>query len=182
MALAICRPDLSQKSQSKRLKLGVHFWALTCDAELVINVLRKPMRSRFSICFGALALPQILGGHWALLQTGAWVGMIVQRALKAFGQILKSLVSIYKMSRPASFPYIKNTGFYWIALGLPLASIIPLAHQPVNDSERDYREAQCDDSQRGCRLNIEDNKFSCERQNADEHHRLDLYDAVKALH
>ena len=44
------------------------------------------------------------------------------QALKAFGQILKSLVSIYKMSRPASFPYIKNTGFYWIALGLPLAS------------------------------------------------------------
>ncbi len=43
------------------------------------------------------------------------------QALKAFGQILKSLISIYKMSR-ASFPYIKNTGFYWIALGLPLAS------------------------------------------------------------
>ena len=36
------------------------------------------MRSRFSIFFGALALLQILGGHWALLQTGAWVGMIVQ--------------------------------------------------------------------------------------------------------
>ena len=36
------------------------------------------MRSRFSIFFGALALLQIVGGHWALFQTGAWVGMIVQ--------------------------------------------------------------------------------------------------------
>src|ERR1700756_1547698 len=38
----------------------------------------NPMRSRFSTFFGALALLQILGGHWALLQTGAWVSMIVQ--------------------------------------------------------------------------------------------------------
>lgn len=36
------------------------------------------MRSRFSSFFGALALLQIVGGHWALFQTGAWVGMIVQ--------------------------------------------------------------------------------------------------------
>jgi hypothetical protein len=36
------------------------------------------MRSRFGIFFGALAFLQILGGHWALLQTSAWVGMIVQ--------------------------------------------------------------------------------------------------------
>jgi hypothetical protein len=36
------------------------------------------MRSCFAIFFGALALLQILGGHWALLQTSAWVGMIVQ--------------------------------------------------------------------------------------------------------
>ena len=36
------------------------------------------MRSRLGIFFGALALLQILGGHWALLQTSAWVGMIVQ--------------------------------------------------------------------------------------------------------
>jgi hypothetical protein len=36
------------------------------------------MRSRFGIFWGALALLQILGGHWALLQTTAWVGMIVQ--------------------------------------------------------------------------------------------------------
>src|ERR1700730_1367925 len=62
------------------------------------------------------------------------------------------------------------------------ASIFPLAQQPVNDSECDYRETQRDNSQRGCRLHIEDDEFSCERQNADEYHRLDLYDAVKALH
>src|ERR1700730_11043584 len=62
------------------------------------------------------------------------------------------------------------------------ASIFPLAQQPVNDSECDYRETQSDNSQRGCRLHIEDDEFSCERQNADEYHRLDLYDAVKALH
>jgi hypothetical protein len=36
------------------------------------------MRPRFGIFFGTLALMQILGGHWALLQTSAWVGMIVQ--------------------------------------------------------------------------------------------------------
>jgi hypothetical protein len=36
------------------------------------------MRPRFGIFFGALALLQILGGHWALLQTSAWLGMIVQ--------------------------------------------------------------------------------------------------------
>jgi hypothetical protein len=36
------------------------------------------MRSRLGIFFDALALLQILGGHWALLQTGAWAGMIVQ--------------------------------------------------------------------------------------------------------
>jgi hypothetical protein len=36
------------------------------------------MRSRIGILFCSLALVQILGGHWAFLQTGAWVGMIVQ--------------------------------------------------------------------------------------------------------
>ena len=38
----------------------------------------KPMRALFGIFFGALALLQILGGHWALLQTSAWIGMFVQ--------------------------------------------------------------------------------------------------------
>jgi hypothetical protein len=36
------------------------------------------MRSRFGIFFGTLALLQILGGLWALLQATAWIGMIVQ--------------------------------------------------------------------------------------------------------
>src|ERR1700737_5337569 len=44
---------------------------------------REPMRSRFGIFFGALALLQIFGGHWALLQTSAWVGMIVQYTQRA---------------------------------------------------------------------------------------------------
>jgi len=36
------------------------------------------MCSRLASVFCALALLQILGGHWAVLQTGAWIGMIVQ--------------------------------------------------------------------------------------------------------
>jgi hypothetical protein len=36
------------------------------------------MRSRIGILFCSLALLQILGGHWAFLQTGAWIGMAVQ--------------------------------------------------------------------------------------------------------
>lgn len=36
------------------------------------------MRSPLAIFFGALALLQIVGGHWAVLQTGAWMGMLVQ--------------------------------------------------------------------------------------------------------
>jgi hypothetical protein len=36
------------------------------------------MRSRIGVLLCSLALLQILGGHWAFLQTGAWVGMLVQ--------------------------------------------------------------------------------------------------------
>jgi hypothetical protein len=36
------------------------------------------MRSRVGILFSSLALLQILGGHWAFLQTGAWAGMLFQ--------------------------------------------------------------------------------------------------------
>ena len=36
------------------------------------------MRSRFGVLFCTLALLQIVGGHWAFLQTGAWIGMVVQ--------------------------------------------------------------------------------------------------------
>jgi hypothetical protein len=42
----------------------------------------QPNKSR-TIFFGALALLQILGGHWALLQTSAWLGMIVQCSQRA---------------------------------------------------------------------------------------------------
>ena len=41
------------------------------------------MRSRLGIFFGALAILQISGGHWALLQTSAWVGMIIQYSQRA---------------------------------------------------------------------------------------------------
>ncbi len=36
------------------------------------------MRSRWGTSLCLLALLQVLGGHWALLQAGAWVGMAVQ--------------------------------------------------------------------------------------------------------
>jgi len=76
----------------------------------------------------------------------------------------------------------RSTSIRRVGLRFVNTSIFPLAQQPVNDSECDYRETQSDNSQRRCRLHIEDDEFSCERQNADEYHRLDLYDAVKALH
>ena len=41
------------------------------------------MRSPLGIFFGALALLQLLGGHWAVLQTSAWMGMIVQYSQQA---------------------------------------------------------------------------------------------------
>jgi hypothetical protein len=41
------------------------------------------MRSPLGIFFGALALLQLLGGHWAVLQTGAWMGMVVQYSQQA---------------------------------------------------------------------------------------------------
>jgi hypothetical protein len=43
----------------------------------------EPMRSPLGIFLGALALLQLLGGHWALLQTGAWMGMVVQYSQQA---------------------------------------------------------------------------------------------------
>lgn len=35
------------------------------------------MRGRLAIAFAFLALFLLAGGHWAILQTGAWMGMIV---------------------------------------------------------------------------------------------------------
>jgi hypothetical protein len=59
---------------------GVKGEAIFRRCLLALNrpTLPESMRSRFGIFFGALALLQILGGHWAVLQTTAWVGMIVQ--------------------------------------------------------------------------------------------------------
>jgi hypothetical protein len=36
------------------------------------------MRFRVGIFFCTLALLQIAGGHWAFLQTTAWIGMVIQ--------------------------------------------------------------------------------------------------------
>ena len=35
------------------------------------------MRSRLGLVFCMIAGLQLLGGHWALLQTAAWVGMVI---------------------------------------------------------------------------------------------------------
>jgi hypothetical protein len=35
------------------------------------------VRDRFAIAFAFLAFFLLAGGHWAILQTGAWMGMIV---------------------------------------------------------------------------------------------------------
>jgi hypothetical protein len=41
------------------------------------------MRSRIGALLCFLALLQILGGHWAFLQTSAWIGMVVQYSRQA---------------------------------------------------------------------------------------------------
>jgi hypothetical protein len=38
------------------------------------------VRGRFAIAVAFFAFLQIVGGHWAVLQTGAWMGMIVSYA------------------------------------------------------------------------------------------------------
>jgi hypothetical protein len=76
----------------------------------------------------------------------------------------------------------RSTSILRVGLRFGTTLIISLAQQPVNDPECDYRETQSDDSQRGCHLNIEDDEFSRERQNADKYDSLDLYDAVKTFH
>lgn len=53
------------------------FGAEGCSLQLEL------MRSPLGMFFGALALLQLLGGHWAVLQTGAWMGMIVQYSQQA---------------------------------------------------------------------------------------------------
>jgi hypothetical protein len=39
--------------------------------------LNKVVRNRSSFALALAALLQIVGGHWAILQAGAWMGMIV---------------------------------------------------------------------------------------------------------
>jgi hypothetical protein len=39
---------------------------------------QSPMKSRFTGLLCAMALFQIVGGHWAVLQVTAWVGMLVK--------------------------------------------------------------------------------------------------------
>ncbi len=60
------------------------------------------MRSRFGIFFCSLALLQILGGHWAFLQTGAWIGMVVQYSQEvglktALGQTFDGATSLFSL-------------------------------------------------------------------------------------
>lgn len=58
------------------------------------------MRSRLGMVFGVLALLQILGGHWALLQTSAWLGMIVQYSQQA--GLKAGLVQTFDGEHPCS--------------------------------------------------------------------------------
>jgi hypothetical protein len=58
------------------------------------------MRPRFGIFFCAQALLQIFGGHWALLQTGAWVGMIIQYSQRA--GLKASLAQTFDGEHPCS--------------------------------------------------------------------------------
>jgi hypothetical protein len=46
--------------------------------EVLNAALVTRLRSRIGLAFCSLAFLQILGGHWAVLQVGAWAGMIVQ--------------------------------------------------------------------------------------------------------
>jgi hypothetical protein len=58
--------------------LGVAFLFPSNHIHSVVQI-----RSRIGALFCLLALLQILGGHWALLQTSAWIGMVVQYSRQA---------------------------------------------------------------------------------------------------
>jgi hypothetical protein len=45
--------------------------------------LLKRMRSRIGVVLCTLGLLQIIGGHWAVLQTTAWIGMVIQYSQQA---------------------------------------------------------------------------------------------------
>ncbi|MGA7125992.1 MAG: hypothetical protein WBZ19_06785 [Chthoniobacterales bacterium] len=44
---------------------------------MVEHALVAWLRSRIGFLFCSLAFLQLLGGHWAILQVGAWAGMVV---------------------------------------------------------------------------------------------------------
>jgi len=69
---------LSVAQKSAPLARRWVFWALPFCPEPINLVKREQMRSRFAIFFVALALLQILGGHLAVFQVTAWVGMLVK--------------------------------------------------------------------------------------------------------
>jgi hypothetical protein len=58
------------------------------------------MRSRIGIAFCMLALLQIIGGHWAVLQTTAWIGMIFQYS--QHGGIRAGLTETFDGAHPCS--------------------------------------------------------------------------------
>ena len=66
------------------------------------------IRSRLGTFFCALAILQILGGHWALLQTGAWAGMIVQYSQQA--GIALGLAKTFDGDHPCPFCRVIKDG------------------------------------------------------------------------
>jgi hypothetical protein len=58
------------------------------------------MRSRIGSAFCVLALLQIIGGHWAVLQTTAWIGMIIQYS--QHGGIGAGLTETFDGTHPCS--------------------------------------------------------------------------------
>jgi hypothetical protein len=50
----------------------------TLQRVALIGGRQSPMKSRFAAFLCAIALFQLLGGHWAVLQVTAWAGMLVK--------------------------------------------------------------------------------------------------------
>jgi hypothetical protein len=65
---------------------------------------QSPMKSRFAVFLCVIAVFQLMGGHWAVLQAAAWVGMLVKysesevwksgSAKPLMGNILATSVSV----------------------------------------------------------------------------------------
>jgi hypothetical protein len=54
------------------------FWSWQAGTSTVGGWSTKPMKSRFAAVLCAMAVFQLMGGHWAILQATAWVGMLVK--------------------------------------------------------------------------------------------------------